>query len=84
MRNLEGCIPNFSCLLTKDCTKKSFFCCQFCLSLRSNLTNQNITGTDFCTNSDDTSVIQILECIITNTRNISPFSISSMIRSIIA
>ena len=71
VRNLKGSITNFSCFLTKDCTKKTLFCCQFCLSLRSNFTNEDITGTNLCTDTDDTTLIQILECIIANTRNVS-------------
>ena len=71
VRNLKGSITNFSCFLTEDRTKKTLFCCQFCLSLRSNFTNEDITGTNLCTDTDDTTLIQILECIIANTRNIS-------------
>ena len=70
MRNLEGSITNFSCFLTENCTQKTFFCSQFCFSLRSNFTDKNITGTNFCTDTDDTTFIQIFQSIITDTRNI--------------
>ena len=64
-------ITYFSCFLTKDCTKKSFFCRQFCLSLRRYFTNKDITGTYFRANANDTSFVQILQCIITNARYIT-------------
>ena len=71
MRYLQGSITHFTCLLTKDCAEQTLLCGQLGLSLRSYLTYQNITGTNLCTDTDDTSVIQILQCIITNSRNIS-------------
>ena len=71
VRNFKGSITNFSCFLTKDCTQKTFFCCQLCFSLRSNFTNKNIAGTNLCTDTDNTTLIQIFQCVITDTRNIS-------------
>ena len=67
----QGSVTYFTCLLTKDCTKQSLFCCKFCLSLRSNLTYQNISGAHFCTDTDNTTLIQILQRVITYTRDIS-------------
>ncbi len=55
VRYLKGSISYFSCLLTKDSTEQSLLCGQLCFSLRSNLTNQNITGTNLSTDTDDTS-----------------------------
>ena len=57
--NTKGSITNFSCLFTENSTKKSFFSSKFCLSLRSHLTYQNISGMNFCTDTDDTILIQI-------------------------
>ena len=54
-------------ILTEDGTQQSLFRSQFGLSLRSNFTHQDITGTNLCTDTNDTSVIQILQCIITDT-----------------
>ena len=71
MRNFKGSIADFSCFLTENSTQKTFFCGQFCLALRSNFTDKNITGTNFCTDTDDTTFIQIFQSIITDTRNIS-------------
>ena len=71
MRNLQGSITYFSCLLTKDRTKKSLLCGQLCLSFRSNLADKNIIGTNLSTDTDDTSLIQILQCIVTNARHIA-------------
>ena len=64
-------ITYFTGFFTKNCTKQSFFCCQLCFSLRSNFTYQNVSCTNLGTNTDDTTFIQILQCIITHTWNIS-------------
>ena len=71
MRNLQRCITNLTRLLTENCAKQSLLSSKLCLSLRSNFTYQNITSTNFCTDADDTSLIQILQRIVTDTRNIS-------------
>ena len=71
MRYFQRCISNLTCFLTEDCTKQSLLGCQLCLSLRSNFTNKNISGTDLSTDADNSSVIQILKCIITDTRDIT-------------
>ena len=60
VRNTEGGISYFSCLLTKDCTEKSFFCGKLGLTLRGNLTNQNIGSTNLCTYTDNTALVKIL------------------------
>ena len=51
---LKGSITNLTCFLTEDCTKKSLFCSKFCFTLRCNLTNKNVSGSYFSTNSDNT------------------------------
>ena len=71
MRYLKGSITNLTCLLTEDCTKKSLFCCKLSLSLRSYLTYQDIPCTNLCTDTDDSALIKILECVITNAWNIT-------------
>ena len=71
MRNLERSVTNLTCLLTEDGAKKSLLCSQLCFSLRSYLTDKDITGTNLSTDTDDSALIKILECIITDTRNIS-------------
>ena len=71
MRNLEGGVADLSCLLTEDGAQKPLLSSQLSLSLRSYLTNQDIAGTNLCTNTNDSSVVQIFQCIITDTRNVS-------------
>ena len=61
MRYFKRSISYFTGFLTEDRTKQSFFSCKLCLSLRSNLTYQDISGTDFCSDTDDSSFIQILQ-----------------------
>ena len=60
VRYLKGCITNLSCLLTEDRTEKSFLCRKLCLSLRSHLSDKDITGTHLCTDADDSALVQIL------------------------
>ena len=71
VRNLKRCISYFSCFLTKDSSKKSLLSCKFCLSLRSNLTYKNISGTNLSTDADNTIFIKILDRVSCNRRNIS-------------
>ena len=67
MRYLQGCISDFTCLLTKDGTEQSFLCCQFCFTLWCHFTDKDISGTNLCTDTNNTSFIKVLQCIITNT-----------------
>ena len=39
-------------------------CCKLSLSLRSNLTNKDITSTNLCTDTNDSALIKILECCL--------------------
>ena len=71
MTYLKCCLTNLSCLLTKDGTKKSLLCCKLCLTLWCNLSYKDITGTNLCTYTDDTSLIKVLECVIADTRDIT-------------
>ena len=67
----KGSITYLSCLLTKDGTKETLLSSKLCLSLRSNLTNKDITGTYLSTDTDDTTLIQIFQSVIADTRNIT-------------
>ena len=71
VRYFKGSITYLSCLLTEDGTKETLLSSKLCLSLRSNLTNKDITGTYLSTDTDDTTLIQIFQSIITDTRNIT-------------
>ena len=71
MRYFKGSITYLSCLLTKDGTKETLLSSKLCLSLRSNLTNKDITGTYLSTDTDDTTLIQILQSVIADTRNVT-------------
>ena len=71
MRYFQRSISYFTSFFSKDCTKKSFLCCQFCLSLRSNFADKNISCTNLSTDTDNTSLIQIFQCIITYAWNIT-------------
>ena len=71
MGYFKGSITYLSCLLTKDGTKETLLSSKLCLSLRSNLTNKDITGTYLSTDTDDTTLIQIFQSVIADTRNIT-------------
>ena len=70
VRNLEGGITNLTCLLTEDCPKQSLLRGQLGLTLRRYLTDEDITGTNLCTDADDTTLVEVLQCIVTDTRNV--------------
>ena len=71
MWHFQRSITNFSCFLTEDCTKQSFLSSKLCLSLRSNFTNQNITGTNLCTDTDNTVLVKVFERVVADTRYIT-------------
>ena len=71
MRHFQGSITYFSCFLTKDRTEQSLLSSQLCLSLRGYFTNQDVSGTYLCTDTDDTSLIQILQGVLADTRNVT-------------
>ncbi len=71
MRNLEGCVSDFPCLLTEDGSQESLLGSQLSLALRSNLSYEDIAGVDFGADSYDTFLIQILQSIFTHIRNVS-------------
>ena len=73
MWNLKRIVTNFSCLFTENSTKKSFFSCELSLTLRSNLTNKDITGSYLRTDTDDTILIEICKSIITDIWNIASY-----------
>ena len=70
VRNLQRGISYFSCLLTEDSTEQTLLCCKLSFSLRSNLTYQDISRTDFRADTDDTSFIQIFQGIVTYAWNV--------------
>ena len=71
MWHFQRSITNFSCFLTEDCTKQSFLSSKLCLSLRSNFTNQNITGTNLCTDTDNAVLVKVFERVVADTRYIT-------------
>ena len=71
MRYFQRCISYLTCFFSEDCTKKSFLGCKLCFSLRSNFTYKDISGTNLSTDTDDSSLIQIFQCIISNTWDVS-------------
>ena len=71
MRYFQRCISYLTCFLTEDCTKQSLFSSQLCLSLWSYFSDKDISGTNLSTDTDDSSLIQIFQCIITNTWDVS-------------
>ena len=80
VRYLQGSITHLTCFLTKDCSQQTLLCRQLSLTLRCNLADQDITGTYFCTDTDDTSLIQILQCIVADARNITGDLFRSQLR----
>ena len=71
MRYLQGVITDFSGLFTEDGKQQLFFWCGFGLSLWGDLSDKDITFTDFCTNHDNTTGVQITACTFGYIRNIT-------------
>ena len=70
MRNTQRTVTHFPCLLAEDRTKKSFFRGKLGLALGSDLSDKDIAGMNFRTNSDYTVLVEILECIVAQVRDI--------------
>ena len=70
VRNFKRSITYFSCLFAEYRTQKSFLSRKLGFTLWCNLSDKNISGTDLCTDSDNTSLIQISETVLTYIRNI--------------
>ena len=61
----QGAVAYFTSLFTKDSTQQTLFSSQLGFTLRSNLTDQNITGAYFRANADNTALVQILQgCLL--------------------
>ena len=60
MRHFQGSVTNLTRFFTEDCAKQSLFCGKLCLSLWCNLSYQNVSGTDFGTDTDDSALVKIL------------------------
>ncbi len=70
MRHLERRIADFSCLLTEDRAEQSLFSRELCFALRRYLADENVTGTNLCTDADDAALVEVLKSIVADTRNI--------------
>ena len=71
MRHFQRSIPYLAGFLAEDRTEQTLLCGKLCLSLRSHLTYQDITCTHFRTDTDDSSLVQVLECIVAHTWDIT-------------
>ena len=69
--HLEGRITNIVCLSTEDCAKQALFCGQSSLTLRSDLTNQNIARANLSADADDTVIVEVCEHVLTKVWNLA-------------
>ena len=69
--NAEGCVADFSCLLTEDCAEQSLFRCEFGFALWRDLADEDVACNDFTTDFDDTVFIKVFENFIAEVWNIS-------------
>ncbi len=70
VRHFQGGISHLSCFFTEDGTQQPLLRGKLGLALRRHLTYQNIACTHLCADADDTSIVQILKRIVTDTGNI--------------
>ena len=69
--NSERCVSDFPCLFTEDGSKKSLFGCQLCLTLGCDLTDENVACVYLGAYSDDTSLIEVSQGVLTHIGDIS-------------
>ena len=71
VRDLQRCVSHLSCLLAEDCTQKALFRCQLRLALRRYLADQDIAGSHFSANADDSPIIEVFQGFIPDARYIA-------------
>ena len=69
-RSLQGSILHIACLVTEDSTKQLLFRRRIGLSLRSDLTNQDVTRLDTCTHADNTVLVEVFGGFFAYVRNV--------------
>ena len=69
--DLQGVVSYFLGLFTENSSQKSFFSGKLGLSLRSYLSDEDIAGSYLCTDTNDTTVIEVLKSVLTNVGDIS-------------
>ena len=70
VRNLERHVTNLASLLTEDGSEQTLFRCQFGLTLRCDLADEVVAGTDFGADADDAAVVQITEHLFGDIRDV--------------
>ena len=73
VRKSERGVSYLSCLLTEDRAKKSFLRGKLCLSLRSDLTDKNISGSYLSTLLYDTLCVEVLKRVLTDVRYLTGY-----------
>ena len=63
MRNSKGVVADFACLFAEDRAEQSFLGVELCFALRGYLTNKDIAGMDFRTDTNDTALVEILQSV---------------------
>jgi hypothetical protein len=68
--NAQGSITDIAGFFTEDGPQEFLFRRELSLTFRRNLTNQDIGRLDFSTNTDDTALVEIAQCILAKVGNI--------------
>ena len=71
MGHTQGGVAHLACLLTKDGAQQALLGGQLGLTLRGDLTDQNIAALDLGTNADDAALVQILQGILRNVGDVA-------------
>ena len=71
VRDLEGGVSYFSCFFAENGSEESLLRCEIRLALGSDLSDEDVAGSDLGADCDNAALIEILESIVTYARNIS-------------
>ena len=71
MRNLQRGVTHFTRLLTENGTQQTLLRGQLGLALRGDLANEDVARMNLCADADDAALIQILERVLTDVRNVA-------------
>lgn len=71
MRNTEGAVTDFPCLFSKDGTDEALFSRKFRFPFRRDFADEDISRTDFSTDTNDSVFVEVLQGIFRNVRDIA-------------
>src|SRR5258706_750760 len=71
MWHTQGCVFHIAGFLAENSAQEAFFRSKLFFTFWSDLANENIIWTDFCTNANDAILIEVFNRVLTYIRNVT-------------